>query len=123
MDTNSSRPTSSFSLVPGNYFREWSHSRFQVRPVLAFWNCSKPSSGRYLGMWQLSVSSTICDRAFQSCIGMYLRIVTDCDDWYQICIEESTTASLVLVICHPVKVRAGCSWKSEYQTTMVFLEL
>ncbi|GJT20151.1 hypothetical protein Tco_0878857 [Tanacetum coccineum] len=53
-------------------------------------------------------------RCPSSCIGMSSEDCSECSDSVSdLGIEESTTASLVLVICHPVEVRAGCCLEAD----------
>ncbi|GKG56804.1 hypothetical protein Tco_0582155 [Tanacetum coccineum] len=59
-----------------------------------------------------------------SCIGMSSEDCSECSNsGSDLCIEESTIASLVLVICHSVEVRAGCCLDADTSDFHGFFEL
>ncbi|GJT07960.1 hypothetical protein Tco_0842422 [Tanacetum coccineum] len=52
------------------------------------------------------------------------KICSECSDsGSDLCIKESATTSLVSVICHPVKVRAGCCLEADASDSLGFIEL
>ncbi|GKB07080.1 hypothetical protein Tco_0835313, partial [Tanacetum coccineum] len=55
--------------------------------------------------------------------GLSLSGIECSDSGSDLCIEESTPASLVSVICHPVEVRVGCYLEADASDSLGFIEL
>ncbi|GJW90136.1 hypothetical protein Tco_0167689 [Tanacetum coccineum] len=91
--------------------------RLFLLPQLWFW------FGKSLGGMVHSVSS-ISETFPSSCFEMSSVYFSKCSDsGSDMCIDESTPASLVSVICHPVEERVGCCLEADASDSLGFFEL